>query len=541
MKYLLLLSCLCYGTHSLFGQKETVIEKGVASYVSSQNVYVKFPSTENIQKGDTLFSQAGDQWLPSLLVKDKSSTSCVCSSFLAEKAKVGQEFYAKSIVEKKPEKVKMPKVKANPIARQDSTIQPPPMVIAPSPDDKDEIVFKQKIKGRISAASYSNFSGGDETHRMRYTLTFQGNNIKNSRFSTDNYVTFRHTLGEWDRVQKNFNDALKVYSLAVKYDLDKTSYVTLGRKINQRISSMGAIDGLQIEKGFKHFLVGAIAGSRPDYADYSINLQLFQAGAYVGHATRKNDKSQESTLAFVEQHNQSKTDRRFVYFQHSNALWKNLNLFGSFEIDLYQNINNVVSTMPSLTNLLLTLRYKVSKKLNVSVAYDNRKNIIYYESYKNYIDQLIDDETRQGLRFGANYRFSKLVTWGGNASWRFQKSNINLSKNLHSYLNFSRLPWIKATASLSANILQTNYLDSKIYGARMSREIIRGKLNGEMYFRWVEYNYKNYENKIQQKIAGVDVSWNITRKLALYVYYEGTFDRQTKTFNRFNTKLIQRF
>jgi hypothetical protein len=84
----------------------------------------------------------------------------------------------------------------------------------------------------------------------------------------------------------------------------------------------------------------------------------------------------------------------------------------------------------------------------------NRKNIIYYESYKSYIDQLIDDETRQGLRVGANYHISKLFTWGFNASWRFQKSEINLSKNLNTYLNISKLPIINATASLSANILQ---------------------------------------------------------------------------------------
>lgn len=537
---MLLICFLLCGVQCLLAQRDTVLEKGAASYVSSQNVYVKFSSTEHIQKGDTLFSMAGEQLRAALLVKDKSSTSCVCSSFLTEKVKVGEAFYAKTIVEKKKE-IKLKKNQEMLEIKRDSTFRPPSLVIAPPADDKDEPVFKQKIKGRISAASYSNFSGEDETHRMRYTLTFQGNNIKNSRFSTDNYISFRHTIGEWNKVKENLNDALKVYSLSVKYDLDKASYISLGRKINQRISSMGAIDGLQIEKGWRKFMVGAIAGSRPDYLDYSIDLRLFQAGAYIGHATRKNEKSQESTLAFVEQHNRSNVDRRFVYFQHSNTLLKDLSMFGSFEVDLYQNIDSVVRTAPSLTNLLLSFRYKVSKKLSLSAAYDTRKNIIYYESYKNYIDQLIDDETRQGLRLGANCRISKKITGGMNYSWRFQKSDMNLSKNLNAYLNFSRLPWIKATGSLSANILQTGYLNSNMYGARVSKEIIRGKLNGDMHFRWVEYRYTNYENIIQQNIAGVDVSWNITRKLALYLYYEGTFDHRNPTFNRVNTRVIQRF
>ncbi len=536
MRYFLSIIGLFLCSTFLLGQKETVIEKGTATYVSSQNVYVKFTSTEHINKGDTLFSKKGEQMVPSLLVKDKSSTSCVCTSLLTEKTKVGEEFFSKSIVEKKPEKVK----KKTPIAGQDSTSKSAPLVIAPAHDLEDN-AFKQKIKGRISAASYSNLYGEDLTHRMRYTLTYQGNNIGNSRFSTENYITFRHTIGEWSKVKENFNDAFKVYSLSVKYDLDKTSSISLGRKINQRISSMGAIDGLQVEKGLKHFMVGAIVGSRPDYADYSLNLNLLQIGAYVSHVNKNIQKRRESTFAVVEQRNHTKTDRRFIYFQHSNSITKDLNLFGSFEVDMYQVVNEKVSNSMSLTNLLLSLRYKISKKFSVSAAYDNRKNIIYYESYKSYIDQLIDNETRQGLRLGVNYRISKLINWGCNASWRFQKSNFNLSKNINTYLNFNRLPWVNASASLSANLLQTSYLDSKIYGVRISKEIIRGKLNSEIYGSMVEYNYKNYENKIQQQIGGIDLSWNITRKLAFYVYYEGTFDKTRSTYHRFNTRIIQRF
>lgn len=531
----IILSLLFYST-CLFGQQEIVVEKGTATYVSSQNVYVKFASTEHINKGDTLFMKQGEKLIPALLVKDKSSTSIVCSSLLSEKTKIGAEFFSRSIIEKKPEKAKGKKDKAS--TGRDSSIQAPPVVIAPGHEDEG---FKQKVRGRISAASYSSFYNGDATHRMRYTLTYQGNNLKNSRFSTENYISFRHTLGEWDVVNNNLNDALKVYSLAIKYDLDKTSSISLGRKINQRISSMGAIDGIQAEKGLKHFIVGAIFGSRPDYADYSLNFNLLQAGAYISRVNKNLQKRRETTFALVEQRNHSKTDRRFIYFQHSNAISKDFNLFGSFEVDLYQVVNEKVSNAMRLTNLLLTLRYKVSKKLSFTGGYDNRRNIIYYESYKSYIDQLIDDETRQGLRLGGNYRISKRITLGVNGSWRFQKSNLNLSKNVNTYLNFSRVPWINASASLSANFLRTSYLDSKIYGARLSKELVRGKLNGEVYYRRVEYNYKNYENQILQDIGGVDLSWNITRKMAFYLYYEGTFDPKRATFNRFNARLIQRF
>lgn len=525
----------------LFGQKEILIEKGTVTYVSSQNVYVKFYTTANINNGDTLYYKKLEQLIPSLIVKFKSTTSCICSSLLFEKIKIADEFYSKSLVDKKTEKTNHKKPKDILNERQDSIISPQPLVSIPSLKDKEEVAIKERIIGRISAASYSNFYGNDITHRMRYTLSFQGSNIHKSRFSSECYLSFRHTIGQWQEVKDHFSDALKVYSLSVKYDLNKTTQFSFGRKINQHISSMGAIDGLQIEKAAGHFIFGALLGSRPDFADYGINLKLFQTGGFISHATRNKDKSQESTLAFVEQRNQSKTDRRFIYFQHSNTLLKNLSLFSSFEVDLFQNINGVTTNNPSLTSLLVSCRYKFSKKFDISFAYDDRKNIIYYESYKNYIDQLIEDETRQGLRFGANYRFSNIISWGFNLSWRFQKSNINLSKNLNTYLNISRIPGLEASASLSANILQTSYLDSKLYGFQLSKEIFQGKLSSELYFRMVEYNYKNYENKIQQQITGIDISWNITRKLAFYIYYEGTFDKQNTTFNSLNSKIIQRF
>lgn len=524
----------------LVAQNETTLVKGTVSYVSSLSVYVKFPSTEGINKGDTLYSQKEDLLVPCLVVKDKSSTSCVCNSLLTEKSKVGEVFLARVPQKGAPAPVeeKRDTVQKN---TRDTLPHPKELVITPDQEEKPEKEVKQRIKGRVSAASYSNFYGDQTTHRLRYAFILQGNHIGDSKVSTEAYITFRHTIGEWEDVQENFNNALKVYSLAVRYDFDEHSNITLGRKINQRISSMGAIDGVQAEKGFGNFLVGAIAGSRPNYADYSFDPKLLQAGAYFGHFFNKNNKFNQTTLAFVEQHNGGSIDRRFVYFQHSNTLLKDLNFFSSMEMDLYENINSEVKNTLQLTNLYTSLRYRLSKKINLTVSYDNRRNIIYYESYKNYIDQLIDDETRQGLRFGINYRPSKWLTWGANANWRFQKNDSNLSKNLNSYLNFSRIPWIKTYASFSVNLLQTNYLDSKMFGLRMNRDFAKGKLNAELYGRWVQYDYKYADYSIQQNIAGASLALTLPNLPALYLYYEGAFDNTNKTLHRVNTKLIQRF
>ena len=115
---------------------------------------------------------------------------------------------------------------------------------------------------------------------MRYAFLLRGNNLGNSRFSIENYITFRHTINEWEEVKDNLNRALKVYSLALRYDFNKTSSLTIGRKINPKISSMGAIDGIQFEAGKGNFILGAIIGSRPDYLDYGLNFNLFQYISY---------------------------------------------------------------------------------------------------------------------------------------------------------------------------------------------------------------------------------------------------------------------
>lgn len=532
--------CFLLALVHLSGQNADTMERGEVTFVSSQHIYVKFTSTKHIERGDTLLFSVEGKFIPGVVVKDKSSTSAVCTPVAKLQIVKGSLlWHPKKALEEvvPPKKSKEPKVVSVPDTLISAT---PPLVVIPALEEKEvEPAVRQKVKGRLSAASYSNLQGAEQQHRMRYAFVFQGGNIGKSKFSVDNYITFRHTVGEWTSVKENFNDALKVYSLFVNYDMNKTTRLSLGRKINHRISSMGAIDGLQAEKRFGKFLAGAIVGTRPDYIDYRFNTQLFQVGAYAGITAPK--RQAETTFAFIEQRNQGNTDRRFAYFQHSSNLLKDVSLFSSFEVDLYQNINNVISNTPSLTNLLVNLRYRASKKLQMNVGYDNRKNIIFYESYKNYIDQLIDNETRQGVRAGISYRLAKRITWGGNGSWRFQKSNSNVSNNINSYLNFSRIPGIYANISLSVNFLETGYLKSQIYGIRMDKELIQGKLFGQLYYRQVNYVFTTYENKQHQEIFGMDYTWNLSRKLALHLYYEGTFDKQNQTFNRLNFKLIQRF
>lgn len=516
------------------GQTLTEVSEGKVSYITSQNIYVKFVSTEGLSVGDTLFINQGEQTVPALVINSLSSISCVCTPLSTLKLTLGDTLLSKQRQTEIPEPEIEPLISITPLS-------------PPNPEEEEETTDnkkknKQAIHGRLSLASYSNFSNtpGGNSQRMRYTFSMKADKLANSKFSAETYISFVHRDKHWNEIKDNVFNGLKIYNLAVKYEPTEHTKIWLGRKVNPNISNLGAIDGLQFEQGFKSISVGAFAGSRPDYLDYGFNAKLFQYGAYVGHNYAAKNGSMQTTLAFAEQQNDWKTDRRFMYLQHFNSLAKNLNFFGTAEFELYQNVNGVQQSNLNVTNLYLMLRYQVVRKLSFSVSYSARQNLIYYETYKDYVEKLLEQETLQGYRFSVNYRPFKKVAVGVKVGYRSRKTDPSPSKNLYGYLSFSQIPGIDATATLSATLLETAYLKGSIYSLNISRDLIPGKLYSGLSYRFVDYQYVFYELTQQQHIGELNLSWRIIKNLSLTVAYEGTFD-QSYTYNRVYVNLSKRF
>jgi hypothetical protein len=308
---------------NVMGQDQNEIREGKISFITTQSIYVKFRSMESISEGDTLYYKQGDTYVPALQIKNLSSISCVCNPVVTRSFKVSDAVYAKLGPGTNPEKIQeevfLVAVQPPEVSESDSVSVDVAKVDKP----------KQDISGRISVSSYSNFSSTEaaRSQRMRYTLSMKANNLGNSGFSAESYASFAHSNTNWEDIKENIFKGLKIYSLSIKYDFNETMYLSVGRKINPKLSSVGAIDGIQFEKRFGSLTLGAIAGSRPDYKDYGINLDLLQYGAYLGHELQNEKLSMQNSLAFIEQTNQSITDRRFAYFQYSSWLMKNLFFF----------------------------------------------------------------------------------------------------------------------------------------------------------------------------------------------------------------------
>ena len=219
-----------------------------------------------------------------------------------------------------------------------------------------------------------------------------------------------------------------------------------------------------------------------------------------------------------------------------------MNLFASTELDIYNKLNDTVSNDPRLTNLYISARYRFSRKVNLMVSYDNRKRILYYETFQSEIQKLLDEDiARQGLRMRINVRPVKNLLAGFGYSKRFQSNNENKSDNYRGYVTYSNIPVIDGAISINYNMNTSNYLRSNILSFRYSRYLIENKLNADFSYRLAKFDYFNsFTSTYDQNYYGMNLSLNINRKLYLSVYGEVSIGNQQDNY-RIHTKLIKRF
>src|SRR5690606_14831392 len=107
----------------------------------------------------------------------------------------------------------------------------------------------------------------------------------------------------------------------------------------------------------------------------------------------------------------------------------------------------------------------------------------------------------------ATFRPLKRVTLGTSLGYRFQRDLPKPTRNLNSYLTFARIPALKLSASLSALLLETTYMTGTVYGLRLYRDVLKGKLYVEGQYRRAAYRYGGGETTINQQIGGLNLSW----------------------------------
>ena len=539
MRIFLSLIFILVVSFSTNAQDKIVETEGVVSFVTSQNVYVKFVSAKKIKSGDKLFIKQNGTLIPAIVVDYCSSTSCVGKFISSTKLKEGDKLIAQVPEDKIEKSVPKPEQQLSTAQQR----QENPIARSASPVDsfKSAPLRKAEVTGRIGVSSYSNFSNlpGSENHRLRYTFNLDASHISGSRLSFNSYIVFTHKLNDWAPIKADIFNGLKIYDLSLKYEIGKSTAVSIGRKINPKIASLGALDGIQVEAAYKYFFWGVAGGLRPKFEDYGFDPKLPEFGAYFGQSLQNKNGIMQTTFAAFEQTNSGNIDRRFAYFQHDNSLIKNINLFVSSELELYKLVNGLPVNQISLTSFYASVNWRMSRKLSVTGSYDNRKNVIYYQTFKNYLDQLIDDASRQGVQFRLNFRPINYMNLGISSSYRLRDKDILPTKNVNGFLSYAKMPF-NISATLSGNILQTSYINGNIYGLRLDKSMISGVLNLGLNYRYVDYQYVSTINTLQQHIAAADLSIQISRKFSLSFNYEGTFEKVNK-YHSIYFSAIQRF
>jgi hypothetical protein len=513
--------------------KENLI--GKVSFASPQNIYVKFKSTDGLSAGDTLFIYSGGKPAPVLIIKNLSSVSCVCTSISSKPLALSQDILARKRVSI---------VKAD-VKTGDKKVKEIQAAVVPADTAKKAVyknAVKQKVNGSISVYSYSDFSnnGAKKSTQLRYNYMLDARHIGNSNFSIENYITFRQKLGDWAAVKSDVFNALKIYTLAVRLEPAKTIRITLGRTINYKIASLGAMDGLQFEKTFNKFSAGVLAGFRPDYKNYGFNSKLFQYGGYIAFDTKAGETFSETSLAFVEQMNNMKTDRRFLYFQHSNSLLRNILFFSTFEVDLYKVKLDLPQNTFDLTSLYLSLRYRMTKNFSLTASYDQRKNVLYYETYKTLIDSVLINEQRQSIRLQANYRITNNITLGVESGYRFLKSDPRPSRNVNGYLSYYQIPGLMVNFTLTGTWLESAFMNGKVLGADITKDLFMGKLQTGIGYRYTDYSMTESKLSIIQNTGTMSFYWQIARKMSFGANYEGTLEKHNK-YHRVYLQIRKRF
>lgn len=523
INYIGIIILVCLASSLLYGGKYEKVEKGgTVTYISAQNVYVKFDNTEGILQGDTLYQKKNNKLLPTMMVRFVSSKSVAGVTIGNIDLKVDDKLFA--VIEREiPDPV-----------TEESTL---PSSITTFPEENvlntTTSSYKRKkressLSGRFSIQSYSNISNSPyftDNQRWRYSFSLNARNIGRSRLSFSNYITFAYRADQWTRISDNLGRSLRVYDAALKYDFTQKTSLWLGRHLNRKISNISSIDGLQFETGISQNYFGVVAGSRPNFTDLGFNVKLFEYGVYIGREDSLRYGYMSNTVAFFEQTNDFKTDRRFLYFQHSNSVIPNTNIFVSTEVDMFKQISGVKKNEFQLTSLFASLRYSPSRVISFSLNYDARKNVIYYETFKNFIDSLFENETRQGFNARINIRPLKQVFIGLNGGYRFRKSDLKPAKNFGGYIGYSRIPAVGITPTISYTKLITSYIEGGVAGFRISRDI-GNYFDISVYYRNTQYKFYSTIGNMNQNSVSADLSTILFNPVYLSVSYEGIFEKK---------------
>ena len=248
----------------------------------------------------------------------------------------------------------------------------------------------------------------------------------------------------------------------------------------------------------------------------------------------------ENTFSVFQQTNDFVTDRRFAYLQHNNTIITNINLFASAEVDLYKKELGLGKSDFSLTSLYLSARYSPIREFSLSLSYDARKNVYYYETFKSISDSVLENETRQGFRARTIIRPLNNLIIGFQYGYRYSKLDVKPSRNYGGNISYTMLPLIESSLGINYSRLLSYYVDGNVYSVTLQKSLSSLRSDFSIGFRKTDYSFPNNLPKFEEKAILFDFSTSVFNPFSFSFSYEGVFE-STRTYGRVLFDLTTRF
>lgn len=536
-----LFSITIYCSTGLAQQKGLEKKTGTVTFMTPLNIYVKFKDTRGINQGDTLYAYLHGIAKPVLAAKYMSSVSCagpiIGKSFL----KVGDHVFALVAPQtEKPTKTQLAGEEVDTsLASQAKEVK---QIVATASNSPTKV--NPKVYGGFTVNSYSNFSNftnASDIQRWNYSLNLNADNIGGSKFYFSNYMYLSYLGTQWKQVAISPMSNLRVYDLTLSYRTRDIN-VWVGRHVNDDISGVGPIDGIQAEERFGSLVTGEVIGTRPDFYTLGFNPNLFQFGGYVSQTVSMSSGTMRNTIGAFQQYNNMNTDRRFIYFQHNSTLFKSLSFYASGQLDIFKLSTGKPTNDLSLTSFYFSSVYYPLSRLSVNLTYSAQRNIIYYQTFGTALDSLLESQNqlRNDARIEANIRPFPFTFITLGTGYSFQQGDVSPTRDANVSLTQSNIPVLLMTAGVSYSRILSDYLDGSVIDVNLSKYIPFNSTDITLMLSRLDYRFGSGSMRLIQNQPSFQLTTKLLGNLFLNLFYQGTYSGRT-SYGTFMGGITERF
>lgn len=206
----------------------------------------------------------------------------------------------------------------------------------------------------------------------------------------------------------------RVYQAAVQVQGEgDAGRLAIGRQFATAVAPIGLFDGVAADLNFRHWALGALAGSQPDPVRFAYSTLVREYGAWLQvHNAPGTPGIWSITTAAIGSYQGGEVNREFVYAQ-GVLVTRRVSVFASQELDVNRGWKtDAGEPSTSLTSTFATVRVSPVDAFALSGGFDNRRNVRLYRDWIN-PEVEFDDSFRRGVWGGATLTVGQHLFAGG--------------------------------------------------------------------------------------------------------------------------------